>query len=158
MSAPAPLARPALSRLARRHVALGLWALLLFITLGAALEGLHAFKADAYLNAENEARRLMWRLAHAHGTLLSLLHVVFGVLAGGGYLKGSSLLRLSSGALSAALLLLPCGFFLGGVVLRGGDPGPLVLLVPPGAVCLFAAVLLAALSLDRGRDSDSAQG
>lgn len=144
MSAPTPLAP-----LARRHVALGLWALLLFITLGAALEGLHAFKADAYLNAENEARRLMWRLAHAHGTLVALLHVVFGVLVGAGHFKASSLLRLASGALSTALLLLPCGFFLGGVVLSGGDPGPLVLLVPPGAVCLFSGVLLAALSLDR---------
>jgi hypothetical protein len=142
MSAPSPLAR-----LARRHVALGLWALLVFIMLGATLEALHAFKASAYLDVENEARRLMWRLAHAHGTLIALLHVVFGLLVGGGYLKSSAKLRLASGALSAALLLLPIGFFLGGISLSGGDPGPFVLLVPPGAVCLFAGVLLAALSV-----------
>lgn len=140
---------PPSAQLARRHVALGLWALLVFITLGATLEALHAFKADAYLNVENDARRLLWRLAHAHGTLLAILHLVFGLLLGSGYFQESSKLRIASGALRAALVLLPGGFFLGGVATRGGDPGPFVLLVPPGAICLFAAVLLAALSLRR---------
>jgi hypothetical protein len=139
-------AEPA-TRLARRHIAVGLWALLLFVTLGTALEALHAFKADAYLNAENEARRLMWRLSHAHGTLLALVHVVFGLLVGARHLVVTPGLRLAAGALAAALLLIPGGFFLGGVALIGGDPGPLVLLVPPGAVCLIAAVFLSARSV-----------
>jgi hypothetical protein len=138
------------TQLARRHIGVGLWALLLFVTLGAALETLHGFKADLYLNVENEARRLMWRLAHAHGTLIALVHVIFGLLTSAGHLRLASRLRIAAGALSAALLLIPGGFFLGGVVLVGGDPGPAVLLVPPGAVCLIAAVLLTALSVRPG--------
>ncbi len=142
------------AQLARRHIAVGLWALLLFVTLGTALEALHAFKADVYLNAENEARRLMWRLAHAHGTLIALVHIVFGLLVGARQLVLTPRLRLAAGALAAALLLIPGGFFLGGVVLMGGDPGPAVLLVPPGAVCLIAAVLLSALSVRPSDDRD----
>ncbi len=151
-------AKPAATRLARRHVAGGLWTLLLFVTLGAALEALHGFKADSYLNVENEARRLMWRLAHAHGTLLALLHVVCGVLVSAGHLVVASRLRLALGSLSAALLLIPGGFFLGGVVLVGGEPGPGVLLVPAGAVCLVAGVLLAALSVRSAPSTNASPG
>lgn len=51
---------------------------MLFIVLGIALETMHAFKVGSYLNAGNEIRRLMWTLAHAHGTLLALVHLAFG--------------------------------------------------------------------------------
>jgi hypothetical protein len=34
--------------------------------------------------------------------------------------------------------LLPAGFLLGGLVVRGGDPNPAVLLAPLGAPLLFA--------------------
>jgi hypothetical protein len=44
-------------------------------------------------------------------------------------------------------LILPGGFFLGGINARGGDPGLLVLLVPVGAVVLFVGVLSAARSV-----------
>jgi hypothetical protein len=40
---------------------------------------------------------------------------------------------------SAAGILLPLGFFLGGVVIHGGDPGLAVLLVPVGAVAAIVA-------------------
>ena len=64
---------------ARKHVRFGWWSLLAFLTLGFALEVLHGFKAQMYLDVSNETRRLMWTLAHAHGSLISLIHVVFGV-------------------------------------------------------------------------------
>jgi predicted GNAT family N-acyltransferase len=51
--------------------------------------------------------------------------------------------------LTAAIVLLPGGFFLGGLFVHGGDPGLGVLLVPVGAVCLFAAVLLTARGIGR---------
>ena len=51
-----------------RHLRIGYWALALFVTMGLLLETLHAFKVGAYLDVQNETRRLMWRLAHAHGT------------------------------------------------------------------------------------------
>lgn len=126
--------------LERRHLAVGWWGLLVFLSLGAALETLHAFKIGYYLDVGNDARRLTWRLAHAHGTLLSLVNIAFGLT-----LRRLSSDRLavpawSSGALVAATLLIPAGFFLGGVFVHGGDPGVGVLLVPVGAALLFAGV------------------
>src|SRR4030095_671769 len=70
---------PELSRLVRRHLQFGWWSLLIFLTLGLTLEALHGFKESIYLNVSNEMRRLMWTLAHAHGTLLALVHIAFAV-------------------------------------------------------------------------------
>ncbi|HYQ14246.1 MAG TPA: hypothetical protein VEQ58_00755, partial [Polyangiaceae bacterium] len=53
----------------------GLWALCVCSALGLGLETLHAFKVGLYLDVGNETRRLLWRLAHAHGALLGLLNV-----------------------------------------------------------------------------------
>src|SRR5438132_2421685 len=64
---------------ARRHLRFGWWSLLAFATFGLVLESLHGFKVGAYLDVSNETRRLMWTLAHAHGSLLGLAHVVFAV-------------------------------------------------------------------------------
>ncbi len=44
----------------------------------------------------------------------------------------------------AALVLVPGGFFLGGLFIHDGDPGLGILLLPPGAALLFAGVLLTA--------------
>ena len=60
-----------------RHLKFGWWSLLLFLSLGIFLEALHGFKVSWYLNVGVETRRLMWRLAHAHGTLISLIHIAF---------------------------------------------------------------------------------
>ena len=65
--------------LAWRHLRIGWWALLLFLTIGIVLEGLHGFKIGWYLNVSNETRRLMLTLAHAHGVLLALVNVVFAL-------------------------------------------------------------------------------
>jgi len=46
----------------------------------------------------------------------------------------------------AASVLLPGGFFLGGVVFYSGDPGLGVLLVPVGAMSLLIAVFIIARS------------
>ena len=128
----------------QRHARFGWWSLVAFGTLGLALEALHLFKAPVYMDAANETRRLMWTLAHAHGTLLSLVHILFGlsacVLPG----LGARRLRLISGGLIGATLLLPGGFFLGGVIVHGGDPGLGIILVPAGAILLIAAAFLMA--------------
>jgi len=50
-----------------------------------------------------------------------------------------------------ALVAMPAGFFLGGAVLYGGEPGPGILLVPLGALALFAAVFLTARGMRAGR-------
>jgi hypothetical protein len=89
----------------------------------------------------------MWRLAHAHGTLLALVHLAFGFCAHYFYEEERARLwQFASPFLSGASLLLPAGFLLGGIVLYERSPGPGILLVPVGAALLFAAVLLSALA------------
>ena len=125
---------------ARRHLRFGWWSLFVFATLGLLLEALHGFKVRAYLDVSNETRRLMWTLAHAHGTLLAIVHVVFGLSLATFPDLSARNLRLISTALVAASVLLPGGFFLGGIAFYSGDPGLGVLLVPVGAVLLLTAV------------------
>jgi hypothetical protein len=129
---------------ARRHVQFGWWSLFAFAALGVILEGFHAFKIPTYLDVSNETRRLMWRLAHAHGGLLGLVHVVYGLalfaLPGLGGPHGG----LIAASLTGASVLVPAGFFLGGVSFYAGDPGLGVLLVPVGASLLLAALFLIA--------------
>ncbi len=49
-------------------------------------------------------------------------------------------LRWISRGLTAALIFLPLGFFLGGFAAKGGDPGIGIFLVPVGAIALLTAV------------------
>jgi hypothetical protein len=109
-----------------------------------ALEAFHGFKVRAYLDASSDTRRLMWTLAHAHGTLLSLVHVAYALTLRGVPSLAPLRPALVSGSLIGASILLPGGFFLGGVHFYAGDPGLGVLLVPVGASLLLTAVFLVA--------------
>jgi hypothetical protein len=130
-----------------RHLRFGWWSLLLFLTLGIALELLHGFKVGFYLEVGNATRRLMWTLAHAHGSLLGVVHVAFAATMRALPAESVRLQKLASPSLMAASVLLPGGFFLGGVVVYSGDPGLGILLVPVGAALLFFAVLVTALGI-----------
>ena len=123
----------------RRHLRVGWWSCLLFATFGLFLESLQGFKIRAYLDVSNETRRLMWTLAHAHGALLGLVNVLVGLSIRIMPEVGLAHRRLTSAALLAATVLIPGGFFLGGVVFYGGDPGLGVLILPIGAVALLVA-------------------
>jgi len=125
---------------AGRHLRFGWWSLLLFATLGLLLESLQGFKVRAYLDVSNETRRLMWTLAHAHGTLLALVHVIFGLTMRATPPTVMPHLHLISSSLIGASVLLPGGFFLGGIAFYSGDPGLGILLVPIGGVLLLFAV------------------
>lgn len=138
-----------LETLERKHLRFGWWGLLVFLSLGALLEAFHGFKIGYYLDVGNEARRLAFRLAHAHGTLLSLVHILLGVTLASRFAPPLAAARRASPLLVAATLLLPGGFFLGGLFLKGGDPGLGVLLVPVGALALFAAVFQIARGISR---------
>lgn len=144
-SDPAPLRQindPTL--LTRRHLRFGWWTLLIFLSLGLALEILHGFKVSYYLKVSNETRRLMWTLAHAHGTLLALVNVGFAFTAR--LLPEWSVRErgVASVCLRGATLLMPAGFFLGGLIVYSGDPGLGIILVPIGGLLLFVAVFLTA--------------
>jgi hypothetical protein len=136
----------------RLHLQWGWWSLLFFLSLGTSLEALHGFKVGWYLDVGNETRRLMWTLAHAHGTLFALVNIAFALT-----LRSFPAIlvrhrRLSSRSLLGASLLLPGGFLVGGIAVHSADPGPAVLLVPLGAALLFLAVLLTAREVTRSRD------
>jgi hypothetical protein len=135
---------PDLTRLVRHHLQFGWWSLLLFLTLGLTLEVLHGFKASIYLNVSNEMRRLMWMLAHAHGTLMALIHIAFAVTLPLVFTWAVSVRTFASACLMAASVLLPGGFFLGGLFLHQRDPGLGIVLVPIGGLLLFIAVFLTA--------------
>lgn len=143
-----PGSAPAAS-LVRRHLRLGWLAILVFLTLGIVLEALHGFKVDWYLNVANETRRLMWTLAHAHGVLIGILHLGFAFTLRELDLESTPWTRIASPCLTGATVLLPGGFFLGGVMVYDGDPGVGVLLVPVGAILLLVAVALVNLRITK---------
>lgn len=124
----------------QRARSFGWWSLLVWLSLGLVLEGLHGFKVGFYLDVGNDTRRLMFTLAHTHGTLLSLVQLAFAATLSAnapGLARAGTLLRVAS-------VLMPLGFLLGGLHVFGGDPGYGIVLVPIGGGCLFVGVLLAA--------------
>jgi hypothetical protein len=127
---------------ARRHYVVGWSALLVFLSMGAFLEVLHGFKLGFYLDPDYRLRRELWTLAHAHGTLLGLIQIAFaaGLMHFGHWTAGG--LKLTSFFLLDAALLIPLGFFLGGLAPTEGDPWLGIVLVPIGALLLFIAVAL----------------
>ena len=134
-----------------RHLRAGWWALLLYLTLGLALEALNGFKIGWYLDVDNETRQTMLRLAHAHGALLGLCNIAFASTLDSGRIAAARV-GLASACLLAATVLLPAGFLLGGVVIYDGDPGLGIVLVPLGAIALVVGVGQVALAtLGRGR-------
>ena len=126
--------------------ALGLWLLLISVPLGLTLEALHALKVQVYLGSA--LRRELWTLAHAHGNLLGLLCLVFASIAGRCWPEpGARAFVLR--CVRIAAILMPLGFFLGGVLNYEGDPSYGVLLVPAGAAFLVIGLLRAVLSRSR---------
>jgi hypothetical protein len=133
----------------RRHLRFGWWTLLVFLSLGLVLEGMHGFKVRWYLDVTNETRRLLWTLAHAHGTLLGLLNLGFAASLASIPRGAARWKEVASRCLLGASVLMPAGFLLGGCVVHDGDPGLGILLLPIGAVLLFVSVLCAAVGVGR---------
>lgn len=151
-----PIADRSAAAYARRHLAFGWWSLLLFLSLGLVLETFHGLKIGWYLQVSSHIRRLMLTLAHTHGTLLALIHLAFAVTACRTGPSNPETVenrdpedfpawrRRASACLIGASVLLPGGFFLGGLFIYDGDPGLGALLVPLGGVLLLIAVFLTA--------------
>ncbi|MEX0715014.1 MAG: hypothetical protein WD066_00425 [Planctomycetaceae bacterium] len=138
--------------LVRRHLAIGWWGLLVFLTLGIVIEALHGFKVRWYSDVGMELRQAMMRLTHAHGGMLAIVHLLFaGTLTWMPHLPPRSM-TVASRCLTIALLLIPGGFCLGGFFLLRtesgveAEPGVGVFLVPIGAVFLVVGIVSTALA------------
>ncbi len=134
---------------ADRNLRFGWWSLLVFLSLGGVLEILHGFKIGWYMDVGNDMRRLMFTLAHAHGTALALVNIAAGLTARN--VKGLELPGRVTFSLLWAGVLFPLGFFLGGIVTYGGDPGLGIWLVPVAALLLFYSVGWIALRVSKSR-------
>ncbi len=150
---------PELAALQHRHLRIGWTSLLVFVVLGGVLESMHGFKVDWYLAVGNETQRLLWRLAHAHGTFLSLVHIGFAATLShmsSGIVSAETvssetvspetatrgaLPKFAGASLTTALIALPGGFLLGAFGGHGGDPGIGIVLVPFGLVMLVVAII-----------------
>lgn len=135
---------PDTAALQRRHLRIGWGSLLAFVALGGVLEAMHGFKVDWYLAVGNETQRLLWRLAHAHGTFLSLVHIGFAVTLSH---VGDVSAKVAAACLTGALIALPGGFLLGAFGGHGGDPGVGIVLVPVGLLLLIVAIISTLRSL-----------
>src|SRR6201982_2940107 len=130
-----------------RNLRVGCGALLGFFSFGGLAATLHGFKVGWYVDVGNEMRRLMFTLAHAHGTALALVNVVAALTARN--VANLELRTSVSFSLIWSGVLFPLGFFLGGIVTYGGDPGLGIWLVPIAALLLFYSVLRIALDLSK---------
>ena len=114
-----------------------------WIVFGLLIEGLIGFRSPVLL--DDSTRREMFRLAHAHGTLLNLVLIAAAICA---KLDLVRLGPIASLGFRSAVVLLPAGFLLAGIWHFKDDPGLGILLVPIGAVLLLAVALGIAFSVE----------
>jgi hypothetical protein len=113
--------------------------LALWMSFGLLLEGLLGYKIPAYLN--DVQRRELFQLAHAHGTLLSVVILVAALCLRSFAVE---LPRPAALALRSGSLLMPLGFLFAGISHPEGDPGVAIWLVPFAALLvIFGAISLA---------------
>jgi hypothetical protein len=115
-----------------------------WIAFGILIEGFIGYRTPALL--DDSVRRDMFRLAHAHGTLLNLVLIAAAICA---RLDLVRIGRSASLGLRSSVVLLPAGFLLGGIWHFKDDPGLGIFLVPVGALLLLATALQLGLSAKR---------
>ena len=129
----------------RSLIAQGWLSIAFWMSVGLLLEGLLGYKIPAYLS--DPQRRELFRLAHAHGTLLGVVLIAAGLCA---ERFAVGLPKAARRALRAGSILMPVGFFLSGIWHTESDPGLAIWLVPPGALMvIFGAVVLALICLKK---------
>ena len=127
-----------------RHQKLGWVVLLVAATSGLVLESLVGFRVAAYVDFTAAPRRELWTLAHAHGTLLGALNLIYAALLPTMFQGRDRARSLASLGLVTAAVAMPLGFFLGGAFLIGNDPGLAIVMVPLGGAALVLALSLCA--------------
>ena len=119
------------------HLRASLWSLAGFLAMGMCLEAMLGLRVPWIV--DDALRREFLRLGHAHGGLLTLLNVGLGWALERLATPSGWAARVRLAAWSGALLV--AFGFMGGAVWHGPtDPGPLVLLVPAGALMMVASL------------------
>lgn len=119
----------------------GWLSLAFWMSFGLLLESLMAYKSPAYL--DDPQRRELFRLAHAHGSLLGVVLVIASIWAQG---SRGRLSRVAIIALRLGTVLMPLGFLGAGLWHPESDPGLAIWLVPAGALPLIFGLTSIALS------------
>ena len=116
--------------------------LAIWMSAGLLFEGLIGFRAPAYL--QDATRRELFRLAHAHGTVLNILLLVAAL-----YLSKNLVAPPSAAiwCLRIGVVLMPLGFLLGGVWHYESDPNPLIVAAPLGGLLVIFAVISFSFSI-----------
>lgn len=114
------------------------------MTFGLLLEGLLGYKTPAYLL--DDTRRELFRLAHAHGTVLGLILLAAAL---SGQLFKVAPPRAAWISLRLGAVLMPVGFLLAGLWHYESDPGLGIWLVPPAALLLIFGVVAFAFAARR---------
>ena len=125
-----------------RHLRLSLAVVALFLAMGLWLEAMLGLRAQGY--ADDAIRRELLRLGHAHGALLGLLNVGLGWAMERLGTPAAWASRIRVAALAGALAV-GLGFVGGGLWHGPTDPGPLVLMVPAGALMLVSSLVAVVL-------------
>jgi hypothetical protein len=131
----------------RLHLRLSLALAAAFLALGLGLEAMIGLRDPAFF--EDATRRELLRLGHAHGGVLALLNLGLSWALARLCPPDAWAQKIRVAALLGAVLV-GAGFLGGGLWHGPTDPGPLVLLVPAGALLLLCA--LAAALLLRAED------
>lgn len=114
--------------------------LTMWMSFGLLLESLMAYKAPAYL--DDHLRRELFRLAHAHGSLFSIVLVIAALWA---RTVSARLSRPAVAGLRFGSAVMPLGFLAAGAWHPEGDPGFAIWLVPAGALPLIFGLISIAL-------------
>lgn len=124
------------------HLRLALGLVAVVLASGLVLEALFGLRTRAWM--DDAILREFLRLGHAHGGVLALVNVGLAFAMGRLRTPERWARRVRVAALLGALLV-AVGFTGGGLWHGQSDPGPLVLLVPAGALLLVAALAVVAL-------------
>jgi hypothetical protein len=111
-----------------------------WMTFGLLLEGLIGYRIPDYLN--DPQRRELFRLAHAHGNVLSLILLASALGLAYGMTEPS---RISVWALRIGVVVMPLSFLLAGIWHYSNDPGLAIWLVPAAALLVIFGIVGMAL-------------
>jgi hypothetical protein len=140
----------AMPRMVERLLLQGWVSIAIWMSFGLLLEGLLGYKIPAFLG--DGQRRELFRLAHTHGTLLSLVLISAALCVRLFEIRPPA---AAVNALRLGALLMPLGFLLGGIWHPEGDPGVGIWLVPPGALMvIFGTIATALASRKKTRPTD----